>query len=42
MSCYLESSKFAPNVAIYERLGFRLVKEMKLEDRGEDCNVSCY
>ena len=28
-----------PNVAIYERLGFRLVKEMTLEDHGDTCSV---
>jgi hypothetical protein len=39
MSCYLESSKFIPNVAIYERLGFRLVKEMTLDDNGDTCSV---
>lgn len=38
-SCYLESSKFTPNVAIYERLGFRLVKEMTLDDHGDACSV---
>ena len=39
LSCYLESSKFAPNVAIYERLGFRLVQEMTLNHDGDTCNV---
>ena len=39
MSSYLESSKFTPNVAIYERLGFRLVQEMTLNHDGDTCNV---
>src|SRR5271155_4476400 len=39
LSCYLESSKFTPNVAIYERLGFRLVQEMTLNHDGDTCNV---
>ncbi|PVI01488.1 acetyltransferas-like protein [Periconia macrospinosa] len=30
--CYLESSRSVPNVAIYERFGFRLVREMTCED----------
>ena len=39
LSCYLESSKFTPNVAIYERLGFRLVEEMTLHDADDTCSV---
>ena len=40
--CYLESSRMVPNVAIYEKMGFRLVKEMRCEDgvEGEGCDVS--
>lgn len=42
MRCYLESSKFTPNVPIYERLGFRLVGEMTLNDGGDICNVLAF
>jgi GNAT superfamily N-acetyltransferase len=40
--CYLESSRLVPNVAIYEKMGFRLVREMRCEDgvEGEGCDVS--
>jgi hypothetical protein len=40
--CYLESSRMVPNVAIYEKMGFRLVREMRCEDgvKGEGCDVS--
>jgi len=30
--CYLESSRAEPNMAIYERMGFRLAKEMVCDD----------
>lgn len=30
--CYLESSRDVPNVQIYEKLGFKLVKKMRCED----------
>jgi len=33
--CYLESSRNVPNVAIYEKFGFKLVKEMECKE-GED------
>jgi predicted enzyme involved in methoxymalonyl-ACP biosynthesis len=38
--CYLESSKNVPNVAIYERMGFDLRKEMECRD-GEDACMVC-
>ena len=40
--CYLESSRMIPNVAIYEKMGFRLVRQMRCEDgvEGEGCDVS--
>ncbi|MCJ1415612.1 hypothetical protein MMC32_001944 [Xylographa parallela] len=38
--CYLESSLDEPNTKIYERLGFRKVKEMDCDDDGELCKVS--
>lgn len=38
--CYLESSKGYPNVTIYEKMGFRLVKEIECVDDGEICKVS--
>lgn len=34
--CYLESSRRDPNVRIYEKFGFRLVKEMECGDGGEE------
>ncbi|MCJ1447840.1 MAG: hypothetical protein MMC23_008352 [Stictis urceolatum] len=37
--CYLESSRDVPNTAIYERLGFRKVKEMDCDDEGDACKV---
>lgn len=39
MSCYLESSKGYPNVVIYEKMGFRLVKEIECAEGGEVCEV---
>lgn len=36
MPCYLESSKAAPNIQIYERLGFRLAGDIVCEDEDED------
>lgn len=35
MHCYLESSRDVPNIAIYERLGFKFVKDMKCDDEGD-------
>ena len=37
--CYLESSRDEPNVKIYERMGFQMVKEMECDDDGEVCKV---
>jgi len=39
--CYLESSREVPNTEIYERLGFRKVKEMECEDGGSVCKLYC-
>lgn len=39
--CYLESSKETPNIAIYERMGFKLVKKMVCEDDGVGCDLFC-
>lgn len=41
MPCYLESSKGYPNVVIYEKMGFRLVKEIECAEGGEVCKVRC-
>lgn len=38
--CYLESSKGMPNLKIYEKLGFDLVKEIECVDQRETCKVS--
>ena len=35
MKCYLESSRDDPNIAIYGRWGFRLIKEMVCDDEGD-------
>ncbi|KAI0400835.1 acyl-CoA N-acyltransferase [Xylaria palmicola] len=34
VSCYLESSRAAPNIQIYERFGFRFAKELECDDDG--------
>lgn len=39
--CYLESSRDEPNMAIYERMGFELKKEMILEDEGDKVTLYC-
>jgi GNAT superfamily N-acetyltransferase len=41
--CYLESSRMVPNVAIYEKFGFKLVKEMECkEGEGEDGKINLF
>ncbi|KAJ5287834.1 Acyl-CoA N-acyltransferase [Penicillium angulare] len=39
--CYLESSKGAPNIAIYERMGFELTGEIKCADGEDICKLYC-
>jgi GNAT superfamily N-acetyltransferase len=39
--CYLESSRKEPNVGIYERFGFKLVKEMVCDDNGDAIPLFC-
>jgi GNAT superfamily N-acetyltransferase len=39
--CYLESSRMKPNVGIYEKFGFRLVKEMLCDDDGTGIHLYC-
>lgn len=39
--CYLESSREVPNTEIYERLGFRVVREMECDDGGCVCRLLC-
>lgn len=39
MPCYLESSKGYPNVTIYEKMGFELVKEIECAEEGDVCKV---
>jgi GNAT superfamily N-acetyltransferase len=41
MQCYLESSRDVPNVQIYEKMGFRLVRDMKCDDDGAICMLYC-
>ena len=40
--CYLESSRALPNISIYDKMGFRLIKKIRCEDEvdGEGCDVS--
>ena len=39
--CYLESSRAEPNMAIYERMGFKLSKEIVCDDDGESIKLYC-
>jgi arrestin-related trafficking adapter 3/6 len=39
--CYLESSKEAPNIAIYEKMGFKVVQKMSCSEGGETCHLFC-
>jgi GNAT superfamily N-acetyltransferase len=39
VKCYLESSKSVPNVDIYRKMGFELVKKMECKDGGDVCEV---
>jgi GNAT superfamily N-acetyltransferase len=39
VKCYLESSKNEPNVQIYEKMGFRMVKTLECVDKGDVCQV---
>lgn len=44
--CYLESSRSEPNMAIYEKFGFKLAKEMECKDddvEGDEglCKLYC-
>lgn len=41
MPCYLEASRDKPNIQIYERMGFRFVKQMNCDDDGEICRLFC-
>ncbi|KAF1989993.1 hypothetical protein K402DRAFT_451601 [Aulographum hederae CBS 113979] len=40
--CYLESSRYEPNVPIYERMGFMLVREMRCSDEVEEEGIMLY
>ncbi|KAF2742048.1 acetyltransferas-like protein, partial [Sporormia fimetaria CBS 119925] len=42
VGCYLESSRREPNVGIYEKLGFRLVKEMVCSEGEWDEGVTLF
>lgn len=39
LPCYLESSKGVPNLKIYAKLGFELVKEIECVDQQDVCKV---
>ncbi|CAD0097125.1 unnamed protein product, partial [Aureobasidium vineae] len=39
--CYLESSRAVPNMAIYQKMGFELAKEMICDDQGTAITLYC-
>ncbi|KAH0384220.1 acyl-CoA N-acyltransferase, partial [Aureobasidium melanogenum] len=39
--CYLESSRAEPNMAIYQKMGFELAKEMVCDDQGTAITLYC-
>jgi GNAT superfamily N-acetyltransferase len=39
--CYLESSRREPNVPIYEKFGFKLVRDMVCDDNGTSIMLYC-
>ena len=39
MPCYLEASRDVPNIAIYERMGFKFVKKLDCDDNGNICTL---
>lgn len=39
--CYLESSRAVPNMAIYEKMGFKLGKEIVCDDDGDAITLYC-
>ncbi|KAK1144285.1 hypothetical protein N8T08_005698 [Aspergillus melleus] len=41
VKCYLESSKGEPNLRIYGKLGFELVKKIECVDGGDVCKLYC-
>jgi GNAT superfamily N-acetyltransferase len=41
MKCYLESSRKDPNVPIYEKFGFKLVRDMVCDDEGDAIMLYC-
>ncbi|BDD59701.1 hypothetical protein MAP00_004894 [Monascus purpureus] len=41
VKCYLESSKDVPNVEIYKRMGFEMVKVMECRDGDDVCMLYC-
>lgn len=42
MPCYLESSKGHPNITIYQRMGFELIKEIECAEGGDVCKVGFF
>jgi len=41
IKCYLESSKNSPNVEIYNKMGFEMVKIMECKDEDDACMLYC-
>ena len=39
--CYLESSRKEPNVEIYGKMGFKVLRSMTCDDKGEKCDLYC-
>lgn len=40
VKCYLESSKMVPNVEIYRKMGFEVMRAMDCVDGEDSCKVS--
>ncbi|KAI5303952.1 hypothetical protein KEM55_000288, partial [Ascosphaera atra] len=38
--CYLESTRYTPNVEIYKKHGFKVIKEITCKDASDACTVS--
>lgn len=41
IKCYLESSKMFPNVEIYRKMGFEMVRVMDCVDGKDVCKLFC-
>ncbi|KAI5296992.1 hypothetical protein KEM55_005304 [Ascosphaera atra] len=39
--CYLESTRYTPNVEIYKKHGFKVIKEITCKDASDACTIWC-